>query len=533
MRYWLYLLIGFMLFITGCDGSKMNDRDFAHWCMEQGRATRYTHADTLSAEQWMRAKKWIDRHGTPEDRAQVTLFLGRAYAEDKEYDLAMQTYANALRFAQTHEQYNIAGYICTYMADLYRFEDLPNKIREKYTQAAALFTKAGNSLSQAYALKNLSVEYAFVDSFVIAKRLMQQVDSLARQLKVQRLDYNIANALANIYYLEQRYDSAIYYFKKGIELDTRHGMKDSVGLADSYLAAGQLAEAKALVDRMYPHDSTDFTLNELYVEIYEATKNYKQALRHKKISFGIYDSLVTEQNETNVLSVEKKYNHLKLQEENQRLKNARQRSLSYIIILFSFSFIGVLLFYFYKKEAKQRIRWQEEQMNRLDKERTQIAVQLEKAQQDLAALEKNNQEEKLRTQTKIAFLTEQYQHLQEQRLKSTPMYKKLVNLCSKKQPGNGKALLNDKLWSTLFMEINIVYPSFYTRLYEQCPNLTEDEHRYCYLHILGFDSNDEATLLGILPNSISMKRSRIKQKLATETQKNSKLSDILASYFQA
>ena len=113
------------------------------------------------------------------------------------------------------------------------------------------------------------------------------------------------------------------------------------------------------------------------------------------------------------------------------------------------------------------------------------------------------------------------------------MYKKLVNLCSKKQPGNGKALLNDKLWSTLFMEINIVYPSFYTRLYEQCPNLTEDEHRYCYLHILGFDSNDEATLLGILPNSISMKRSRIKQKLATETQKNSKLSDILASYFQA
>ena len=519
-----------MLFITGCDGSKMNDRDFAHWCMEQGRATRYTHADTLSAEQWMRAKKWIDRHGTPEDRAQAALFLGRAYAEDKEYDLAMQTYANALRFAQTHEQYNIAGYICTYMADLYRFEDLPDKIREKYTQAAALFTKAGNSLSQAYALKNLSVEYAFVDSFVIAKRLMQQVDSLARQLKVQRLDYNIANALANIYYLEQRYDSAIYYFKKGIELDTRHGMKDSVGLADSYLAAGQLAKAKALVDQMYPHDSNNYTLNKLYAKIYELTGRYKEALHYKEHSFAIYDSILMAQNKANVWEVEQKYDNLKLQEENQKLENDRLRYLFYIILLFCFSIIAYLIFYFYRKETKQKIRWQKEQVNRLDKERAQIASQLEETQQALTVLENNNKEERLRAQTKITFLTEQYQRLQKQRLITSSVYKKLTALCRKKQPGNNKTLLNDKMWTALSTEINTIYPNFHATLFEQCPYLTEDEWRYCYLHILGFDSNDEAILLGIQPTSVLVKRNRIKQKLATEAQKESKLYNILANY---
>lgn len=440
MRYWLYLLIGFMLFITGCNGSKMSDRDFACWCMEQGRATRYIHADTLSTGQWIRAKKWIDRHGTPEDRAQAALFLGRAYAEDKEYDLAMRTYTDALRFAQRHAQYNIAGYICTYMADLYRFEDLPDKVRKKYTQAAALFAKADNSLSRAYALKNLSVEYAFVDSFIIAKRLMRQVDSLARQLKVQRLDYNIANALANIYYLEQRYDSAIYYFKKGIELDTRKGMKDSVGLADSYLAAGQLAKAKALVDRMYPHDSNNYTLNKLYAKIYELTGRYKEALHYKEHSFAIYDSILMAQNKANVWEVEQKYDNLKLQKENQKLKNDRQRYLFYAMFLFCFSMIGYLIFYFYRKETKQKILWQEEQMHQLDKERAQIMSQLEEAKQELTVLENNNKEERLRAQAKITFLTEQYQHLQEQRLKNSLVYKKLVALCSKKQPGSDKVL---------------------------------------------------------------------------------------------
>lgn len=519
-----------MLFITGCSENKMSDRDFARWCMEQGRATRYTHADTLSAEQWIRAKKWIDRHGTPEDRAQAALFLGRAYAEDKEHDLAMQTYTNALRYARTHEQYNIAGYICTYMADLYRFEDLPEKIREKYAQAAALFAQADNSLSRAYALKNLATEYAFTDSFNIAKCLMRQVDSLARQLKVQRLDYNIANGLANIYYLEQRYDSAIYYFKKGIELDARKGMKDSVGLADSYLAAGQLAEAKSLVDRMYPHKSNNYTLNKLYAKIYESTGRYKEALHYKELSFTIYDSIIMEQNKANVWEVEQKYDNLKLQEENQKLENDRLRYLFYIILLFCFFIIVYLIFYFYRKEAKQKIRWQEERVKRLDKERAQIISQLEETQQALTVLENSNKEERLRTQAKIIFLTEQYQRLQKQRLITSPVYKKLVALCSKKQPGNGKALLNDKLWSALFMEINMVYPHFYTRLYERYPNLTEDERRYCYLHVLGFDSNDEAVLLGIQLTSISVKRNRLKQKLAIETQKESKLREILISY---
>ena len=237
-----------------------------------------------------------------------------------------------------------------------------------------------------------------------------------------------------------------------------------------------------------------------------------------------------EQNKANVWEVEQKYDHLKLQEENQRLKNIRLRYQFYIISLLGFSIIGYLIFYFYRKETKQKIQWQEEQVSRLDKERAQIVSQLEEAKQALTVLENNNKEERLCAQAKIAFLTEQYQHLQEQRLKSSSVYKKLVALCGKKQPGSDKVLLNNKMWVALSAEINAVFPHFHTSLFEQCPHLTEDEWRYCYLHILGFDSNDEAILLGIQPTSVLVKRNRIKQKLATVVQKENKLYNILAHY---
>lgn len=46
-------------------------------------------------------------------------------------------------------------------------------------------------------------------------------------------------------------------------------------------------------------------------------------------------------------------------------------------------------------------------------------------------------------------------------------------------------------------EVDKIYPQFYSLLKEAFPNLTESEYQYCYLHIFGFDANDEAKLLGI------------------------------------
>ena len=76
-------------------------------------------------------------------------------------------------------------------------------------------------------------------------------------------------------------------------------------------------------------------------------------------------------------------------------------------------------------------------------------------------------------------------------------------------------------------EVDKIYPQFYSLLKEAFPNLTESEYQYCYLHIFGFDANDEAKLLGINPDSIRMKRTRIKQKLEKQVDEGISLRDYL------
>lgn len=505
---------------------ELGNRDFARWCMLCGRATNYTHADTLPVHQWKRAQEWINKHGSPEEQAQVGMFLGRAYAEDGEWDLAMQTYAEALHDAKEHKAYNVAGYICTYMADLYREYDAPEKIIMKYTEATSYFSKIQNLKSQAYAMKNLATQYAFIDSFSHAKSIMRQVDSIAKLLDVQRLNYNIANAYANIYSLQREFDLAEKYYKKAISLDIYRGISDSVGLADIYIASGKYDSAKELVDKMFPNDPMDFVLNDFYSSIYKAKGDYPKAFYFKERCLNLLDSMFIHQSNTQVLEVEKKYNHLKIQEENGRLKNARQRSLIYLTICISLLTIGSIIFYFYRKHAKMQLHWQEEKLNILDKERSEIAAKLSEARQSLETMQEN-QEDNLRLQQKILFLSERYKELQNRRLENSTIYKKLSSLLSKPQPNNSKPLLTGKLWNTLVTELNKIYPDFQTSLYEQCPELSEEEWRYCCLHVLGFDGNNEAVLLNINPSSVWMKRSRIKQKLNSNTPKDQSLHDIL------
>lgn len=510
----------------------LDDGDFARWCMLCGRSTNYTHADTLSIDQWKRAQRWIDKHGSPEERAQVGMFLGRAYAEDSEWDLAMQCYVEALHLAKEHGAYNVGGYICTYMADLYNFKSMPDEIRKKYSEAASLFSKACNLKSQVYAMKNLAVELAYVDSFSCAKNIMKKADSLASLLHIQRVDYNIANAYANIYDMQKCYDLAEQYYKKAISLDTRHGMKDSMGLADIYIASGKAKQAKAIIDNLAFHSPVEYGVNFLYGNLYKSLGDYEKALYYTEQCCDISDSLANAQKQANIYKIEKKYNHLKIKEENSRLIISRQRNLIYLIISFGLLIIGTLVFYFYRKHIIMKLHWQQEKLDVLDKERLSIAMQLLEARNSLKTIQEN-QMENFRLQQKILFLSERYKELQKQRLESSAIYKKLSSLSAKIQPNNGKPLLTDKLWNALILELARIYPEFRNSLDEKYSSLTEEELRYCYLHVLGFDGNHEAVLLGIMPNSIWMKRSRIKQKLGGNISKEQSLHDILVDMLLA
>ena len=129
----------------------------------------------------------------------------------------------------------------------------------------------------------------------------------------------------------------------------------------------------------------------------------------------------------------------------------------------------------------------------------------------------------------IEVISYKYDRLQKQSMETSTVGKKLISL-TKKNRLEDSQLPTDKTWHSIMTEVDKIYPQFYSLLKEAFPNLTESEYQYCYLHIFGFDANDEAKLLGINPDSIRMKRTRIKQKLEKQVDEGISLRDYLIKY---
>lgn len=131
---------------------KLNDKLFARWCFLQSKTADKLHKDMPYVEQLSRALQWYTKHGTTKQQAWTGLYLGRSYAEDKLFIPATNAYSEALEIALNGHIYNVAGYICSYMGDLYTYTGQRSEERRKFEEAADYFKKAGNIRSYAFAV---------------------------------------------------------------------------------------------------------------------------------------------------------------------------------------------------------------------------------------------------------------------------------------------------------------------------------------------------------------------------------------------
>lgn len=576
---------------------KLDDETFARWCMLRGKITDETANGLLPIYQWQRAKQWFTQHGTPEEQAQTALYLGRAYVEDGEYDKAMEVYADAIEIAKEHKAYNIAGYICAYMADLYSFRNITSECLKKREEAGEFFKKAENYKSYAYALKSLACQWADIDSFFYAIPLLQRADSISQLIQNKDLVAAIANAFGLVYEVQGKYKDAEKYHLKAIETGSEESYKDSIALLYIYIKNNQLAKASKIIRAVTKNEQLSYNINEAYYLLNKTEKKYKEALYYKEICSDMLDSLTVVQNETKVLEIEKKYNNAKIREENELLKIAQQRDMIIIIITISLFLLSLAGYIIYRQRSKTKIYHQqaivdnmkikflhlsveleekkqllqsaladkEEYTNKARQEIEDISVKydlLQKQKQnaeakiDLQQAETNNMkheldrlsmelEEKKQTlqsvltnkennthklRQEIEVISYNYDRLRKQSLETSVIGKKLITLAKKNKLEGSQLISTDKAWRSIVTEVDKIYPRFYSLLKEAFPTLTESEWQYCYLHIFGFDSNDEAKLLGINPASVLMKRTRINQKQEKRPDEEISLRDYLNKY---
>ena len=490
---------------------KLDNKTFARWCMLSGKITDEIFNSILPTYQLERAYDWYSSHGSPDEQVQILIYLGRSYFADGDYDKAMSIYTNALDIAEKNKLNNLTGYTYSYIGDLYGEKFMRTEAIKRYKAAAECFKKENNTDSYACALRDVGREYACIDSLSRALKILTIADSVARNTKNIEVTASIDNALGNIYAMQNKYDKAEEYFLKA--LVGRETMPDYMALIDLYIASGAINKAQELLSKI-PQDNPKYTysIKYLYYQIYNEEKNYKEALTNLKEYVEITDSIIYADNQSKILNIESKYNHLKISKEVDRLKIKQQ---SYIIVLDIC--IGILLliiigYLLYRKKAKEKIQRQQEELNRIKTDLLYVSLELEKKKRLLDTFkEKNESYEEM--QEEISLLTTNYKQLQNKILENSPLHKELIHLANQNKPRNNKPLITDKQWKLIADEITYIYPNLRKYIYSRCPDLPEQDFWYCCLYISGFDTNTEAKLLNITVDSVRKKRLRLRQKL--------------------
>ena len=490
---------------------KLDDKTFARWCMLSGKITDEIFNSILPTYQLERAYEWYSSHGSPDEQVQILIYLGRSYFADGDYDKAMSIYTNALDIAEKNKLNNLIGYTYDYIGDLYREKFMRTEAIKRYETAAEYFKKENNMDSYACALRDIGHEYAEMDSLSHALEILITADSLASKTKNIEVTASINNALGNIYAMQNKYDKAEKYFFKA--LVGKEKMPDYMAIINLYILSDSIEKAKKVLSQIPQNDPKyTYSIKHLYYQIYNKEKDYKKALANLEEYVEITDSIIYADNQSKILNIESKYNHLKISKEVDRLKIKQQSYIIFLVISIALLLLIIIGYLLYRKKAKEKIQGQRDELSRIKTDLLYVSLELEKKKRLLDTF-KEKDESYNKMEEEIAFLTANYKELQNKSLRNSSLLKELAQLAKQNKPRNNKPLIVDKQWKLIADEITHIYPNLHKYIYNLCPNLPEQDFQYCCLCMCGFDTNIEAKLLNITVDSARKKRLRLRQKL--------------------
>lgn len=498
--------------LDSISSQKMSDKDYAYRCMLFGRLADKQHTPLLPAEQFERASKWYHLHGTIEEQVQMQLYLGRAYAEDGDYNKAMLIYTNNLEIAHNNNLFDFVGYINSYMGVLYEERGMRTQAISKFEAAAEYFNEAKNIDSYICALRDVGREYARIDSFLQARSILFMADSIATYTNTKAVKSSLINTIGGIYLMQQEYDKAKDCYYRALSLGTNN-LPNYVGLIKAYIETDSLDKAKEILQNMpLNNPKYNYSIKWYYFLIYRQEKRYEDALNSLEDYTYLLDSIVKAENQSKILNIEKKYNDLRNQKKIKDLIISRQK---YIIILFICILIILfmtVIYMIYRRRTRIEVQKQQMKLNEVSTKLLHLSLDLEKKKAKLLTFEEKN-ENYSQMKEEITSIISNYKKLQGKIITESSLYKNLLLLANQHMPKSNKCLITEKHWELIVKEITSIYPNLYLYIMDRCPELSDHEWQYCCLNMFNFDTNAEANLLNINLSSVRTKRFRLRQKL--------------------
>ena len=492
----------------------------ASWCLMLCQLADSIGTPLPYVPQMKRAYRYVKRHGTIDEQLQAALYLGRTYMDDLDQEAALRTYTEALQQSVLENKPNQSGYISSYMGDVYEFQGLFSQAVEKYLTASRYFQQAENHRSQAFAFRDVSRNYSFMDSLDIALKYMLRADSMITIGGDSLAKSEILNGLGNIYKEKGAYCLAEKYLEQAINFDTTEVAADYLALADLYLTQNKLDQARSSLNKIKSSSyNKDVFIDKFYLWfVLEKEEGHLQlALEALEQYVDTSYSFLDARNKIQIQGLEDKYAYTRVLSENMHLREVRSDQFKLLVIALLIILCMALAYRLLIVRKNLKIAQQADELQEQKSHLLEQQMALDSLSRQLKAVQQDNLEELRQKQSEydqkaqeVEMLKQQYIQQRQYLLRESTIYKKIQKSVSTPNPDH-KELLTDKDWKAIYKCIDTMYPSLSERLV--LAGITPTEKKYCYLSFFQLDSKLEAFLLNVNIDTPYKNRTRIRQKL--------------------
>lgn len=437
------------------------------------------------------ALEYYGKRGNSVALAKCYYYLGCNHWELEEWDKAVDSYVNAEAIALDFSAYNLLGLIYGRLGRLYAKQLNIEKALEMCSRSVCSYDRAGNQRNKAWALGNKGRTFLY----------FQQYDSviyylkLAEKLHREQQDTSALNVCLNLQgYLWLRLEN-IEQARKTIDLN-EITLGQYTLLSDIYLAEKKLDSAEYYLNLALMSVKDRKQQIGLYQRLAEMAwvKDEKEKavdylFKRCAVTDSVYQGFI--ENSVEKWRTHSRYERAQKEAIASRLKAvSSQRLLGIACVVF---LVVISVYQFLHSRRRKKLY-----------EYRFLIQQLQISEANLKNLLERQMEEKI-VQLQIFF---------ERRVE---ILKNLIGLSLVDVTKLRKKLpdieLSSEDWQLLKEGLDVSMKGIVNCIENDCPDLTEDDRRYCYLYYAGFSAQEIAILLNVHIDSIYKKRNRIRQRL--------------------
>ena len=494
----------------------LSDKDLTKWCLSFGKLADSIHTELPWSYYLERSWEYSHKKKLPEC-ATIGLYLGRSYMEEKDVEKAMKVYLQALDIALQRKDYNLAGYISSYSADVYEFQYDYLLAKDKYLQAADYFKQAGNKRSEGLALAEVGKMYIFSDSIDAGLQQILNSKRIFESINNKRCISLSYNHIGNVYMYLKKYDLAEEHFLKSIEIGDDENSSSYLALAGVYTNLSQWEKALDCLEKAKKPSLNKNVQNDIfyhYYLIYNAQGKYKEAVSYLDKYVDLIAGSTKTRNKSKVASIENRYRQSKYQMDNIQLKadKAQLKLLGVLGLL-----LIVIVFAYFRSRFSKKIYHQRLELERKNVSLSKLQGNLEAYKEKIRSTFQASEDDLDNPNIYLDKIDEMIlitQQIKEQRIllfKKSEIVKLITKLSYNVKAQSNEKQLSDSIWIDIISIIELAFPSVVKKCEEV--KFTPTEKVLCYLSLFNLGTSGEATLLGVSNDAVNKHRQRIRKKL--------------------